>query len=91
METAELFISGRRDRFAALAQRLAISNTFNERSPIRLLEGFRAPTIADKKRGTQSNDNYATPGWSKWGFTFRPEIVVPSWKHLPTMLKLVGW
>ncbi|QDO00763.1 S8 family peptidase [Streptomyces sp. S1A1-8] len=62
METAELFISGRRDRFAALAQRLAISNTFNERSPIRLLEGFRAPTIADKKRGTQSNDNYATPG-----------------------------
>lgn len=62
METAELFVAGRRDRFAILAERLATANAFPEQSSIRLLEAFRAPSPADKKRGTETPRNYATPG-----------------------------
>ncbi|NUK00574.1 S8 family peptidase [Streptomyces lunaelactis] len=62
METAELFVAGRRERFSRLAERLAITNSFPEQSPIRLLEAFRAPSPADKKRGTQNPANYASPG-----------------------------
>ncbi|MEU3520195.1 hypothetical protein ABZ770_33840 [Streptomyces sp. NPDC006654] len=62
METAELFVAGRLDRFSRLAERLSTANAFPEQSPIRLLEGFRAPSLADKKRGTENPDNYATPG-----------------------------
>ncbi|MET9534704.1 S8 family peptidase [Streptomyces sp. NPDC006649] len=62
METAELFVAGRRSRFADLAERLATPNSFSDRSPIRLLEAFRAPSFSDKERGTQSSGNYASPG-----------------------------
>ncbi|MEU2450250.1 S8 family peptidase [Streptomyces sp. NPDC012765] len=62
METSELFISGYRDRFASLAQRLAVPGAFGTQFPMRLLESFRAPTASDKKRGMGIPGSRVSPG-----------------------------
>ncbi|MFE5716335.1 S8 family peptidase [Streptomyces sp. NPDC056501] len=51
MDTAELFVAGRRESFAGLSQRMQRAGSFPENSPLRILEGFRAPSSADKQRG----------------------------------------
>lgn len=51
METAELFVAGRRESFESFSRRLQRQGAFPENSPLQLLEAFRAPTASDKKRG----------------------------------------
>ncbi|MFD4477357.1 S8 family peptidase [Streptomyces sp. NPDC058471] len=52
LPSTELFISGRRDSFATLAERMQSPDAFPEGSPIQRIEAFRAPDGSDKKRGT---------------------------------------
>lgn len=50
-ETTELFVSGKRESFTRLAERMASPGAFPEGSPLQKVEAFRAPGTSDKKRG----------------------------------------
>jgi hypothetical protein len=54
LDTTELFVSGQRESFSLLAERLASPDAFPEGSPLQRIEAFRAPDASDKKRGEMS-------------------------------------
>ncbi|MGW0083979.1 S8 family peptidase [Streptomyces sp. NPDC003393] len=51
LDTTELFVSGQRESFSLLAQRLESPGAFPDGSPLQKVEAFRAPDASDKKRG----------------------------------------
>ncbi len=54
LDTTELFVSGQRESFSQLAERLESSSAFPEGSALQRVEAFRAPIASDKQRGVMS-------------------------------------
>ncbi|WP_446039454.1 S8 family peptidase [Streptomyces sp. SID1121] len=55
METTELFVAGKRNNFTALLERWDSEQSIPEKSQIRIIESFRAPSLSDKKRGAETS------------------------------------
>ncbi|MGQ3554465.1 S8 family peptidase [Streptomyces rochei] len=51
LDSTDLFVSGHRESFAQLSERLKSPGAFPEGSPLQKMEAFRAPAASDKKRG----------------------------------------